>query len=69
MRNEIKNCLGCGRDTRAESGYCFRCTGHSEMGCHADSQIDDRRGRRELKIGLDIEDDYGEESSPDSICV
>lgn len=78
MKNELKNCLSCGRDIRAVSGYCFRCIGHSTMSCHGDSQIDDRRDRPQLQVGeelpfkytnLDIEDDYGEDSDPDSICA
>lgn len=70
MSNELKNCLSCGRDTRSVSGYCFRCIGHSEISCHADSQIDDRRDRQQFKFtNLDIEDDYSEDSDPDSICA
>lgn len=75
---ELKNCLSCGRDTRAASGFCFRCIGHSAMSCHDDGQIDDRRDRKELQVGevltfkftnLDIEDDYSEDSNPDSISA
>jgi len=76
--SELKNCLGCGRDTKSDSGFCFRCIGQSRGSCHEDSQINDVRDRKVLKVGeelpfkftnLDIEDDYGEDSDPDSICA
>lgn len=70
--SEIVNCISCGRDTRADSGICWRCRG---VGSY---HISDKRDRKGLQIDgdapnktldLDAEDDYSEESNPDSVFV
>lgn len=69
---EVANCIGCGRDTYALSGICWRCS--SKQGCH----FSDKRGRRTLQIDgdapnktldYDAEDDYSESSGPDSVFI
>lgn len=62
---KLINCLSCGRDTCAKSGYCSRCLGHT-------AQISDTRDRPVLGCDGDPvvyfstggihEDDYSEES-------
>lgn len=47
------NCLGCGRDTTAISGYCARCIGHKRVGGHDLTQIDDRKDRPVLTVDGD----------------
>jgi len=72
QRNDPVNCFYCGRDTQRSSGMCWRCTNQGAY------QFSDERGRHRLKIDgdspsktldLDAEDDYSEESTPDSICI
>jgi len=52
---EIKCCLRCGRDTRGL--YCNHCIGHIPHTVRAGHPPD-----------VPLEDDYGEESDPDSVC-
>ena len=68
-KSPYTNCLICGRDTARKSGICWRCEGH---GTH----VQEKRDRHVLHvdgdppmktIDLDAEDDYSEESGPDSV--
>ena len=54
-RNELRCCLGCGRDTRGV--YCHRCGGPSEP-----------VGKGKQYRDMPLEDDYSEESNADSVC-
>lgn len=60
----LKCCLLCGRDTRSKTGVCAICMGHGKVTRHTEE-----RDRSRLDPMLDdfAEDDYGEESGPDSI--
>ena len=40
-KRHMMNCLGCGRDTRGITGYCFRCSMHGRMV----RSYDEQRGR------------------------
>lgn len=54
---EVHCCLGCGRDTRARSQVCARC-------------LRGPRSARALRMDpgtVTAEDDYSEESGPDSV--
>lgn len=62
-QGEVICCFGCGRDTRAEGGYCYHCIGRG-------IQIDDRKDRPVIHFDGDPicqqsephEDDYREDS-------
>ncbi len=59
--SELRCCLGCGRDTRGE--YCSRCIGRENRKA--------RKGRSHLDrllAEIPLEDDYGDESTADSVC-
>jgi len=49
----LHNCIGCGRDTRAKDQICSHCRGGRAM----------RRPDQDMPI----EDDYSEDSDPDSV--
>lgn len=53
-------CIYCGRDTRSRSGICRRCLGADV------SQSVDRSGRGP-EDEVPLEDDFSEESGPDSV--
>jgi predicted amidophosphoribosyltransferase len=61
---EIMCCLGCGRDTTASGGCCYRCIGRGQQG------VDERKDRPVVRFdgnpicnitGVSY-DDYGEEA-------
>ncbi len=68
--SDIVNCSQCGRDTRRACGICRRCgdygtDDHSEMKGRKVLQVD---GDNPMKtLGFDCEDDYSEDSNPDSV--
>lgn len=59
MAGTIECCLFCGRDTRDRSRICHRCLNGETQ---AVQPSDD------CKNYLPAEDDYSDESGPDSIC-
>lgn len=42
---ELQNCNGCGRDTMADSGYCYRCVGRGTQ------QPNEAKGRSVVTCG------------------
>lgn len=64
-------CKGCGRDTESTSGYCIYCIGQPPRGNLRSREHLDRPAVSSKRLGsrpMDHEDDYGEESGPDSVC-
>jgi hypothetical protein len=57
-KRQVINCLGCGRDTRATSGYCGGC------GNYGHASISDERGRKQIsgdsREAILVEDDLVE---------
>ena len=55
---EIKSCLGCGRDTRAKDGICFRCRAAKPSRGNEES-----RGRKSLPPAISglLDDDEDDE--------
>jgi ribosomal protein L37E len=56
-------CRRCGRDTRARDGMCAECGGHSSGYMNQPK----RRGSAIDRTHAPLEDDYGDESTADSI--
>jgi hypothetical protein len=62
-KSKLKCCIYCGRDTTDRHGMCQQCLG---MGIYSSEY----RGRPAVKARetmMDYEDDYSEESGPDSV--
>ena len=61
-KSKIKNCLYCGRDTKAESQICFRCIPNNGMngGHRNNAQINDSKDRKLLPFSFEeiIFDDF-----------
>ena len=57
-KNDLKCCLGCGRDTTSSSGYCYRCVGKDRAPVY---DLDASKNKM-------LEDDYSEESDANS-CI
>lgn len=55
QRKGLRCCESCGRDTRGR--YCIYCIGHPPPVARSGNSPDDP-----------LEDDYSEESGPDSVC-
>jgi len=61
---KLVNCLGCGRDTRSQDGYCWHCT-------HGVQTASEKKDRSPFHIDGDplsqlfqepLEDDYSEDA-------
>lgn len=69
-KNELVNCIHCGRDTRSKASVCPRCGGFRNYGNSREDKdrpcfrIDGESQMDLLSYGID-EDDYGEESGPE----
>ena len=71
---KIKNCLGCGRDTKSISGYCRRCTGDSRYPNTCTQMPSEAKDRPAFHIGSEHlfgmgqsnEDNYSEEAMASS---
>ena len=69
-RGKLTNCLGCGRDTRASSGYCHRCISIGTPYYAVNQMPSETKDRPTFRfdgdspnqLTVDAEDDYSEDS-------
>jgi len=50
------NCKGCGRDTNARGGFCYRCIAHEGFAT-TKGQIHDTKDRQRTEKNMEL--DYG----------
>lgn len=68
--SEPMTCIGCGRTLRvgARSDVCSRCGGRTRVYGYGEERHDRKELPAASRQETELEDDYGEESGPDSVC-